>query len=317
MKTFVPVKRSVNSIFLIVMCLLLNVATKAQTYTTIANGAWSSASTWQGGNIPNANNITLTTVIKIKHVITYTGSDINNSGTINIDNNGGISPRLILPAGITITNNLTGKIYVTNAELRQYRFVGGGESGTAQTGDFKNIGGYVQITNSFVEIARDWSNETAGVVVFRNSSLAVGRKYDLKATAIDTLEYTSVSMGIQGSGDFTVSGLSAYYKSLRVQVASTSGKFNLKAGIINGSIEYIMMKNHVTNVYSDDKIVANLSMITTGLTLDAYCIGNPSNYQPNGKISGAQNANASLNYFPAGLYWALRQHRLTIQRRRY
>lgn len=307
MKTTLPVKRLINSISVMLVCLLMSSVVKAQTYTTITNGAWSNASTWQGGSIPNASNITLTTVINIKHVVTYSGGNISNSGTLRIDNGGGVAPRLVIASGVNITNNLTGKIYIDNAELRQYRFAGGGESGVAQTGDFINSGGYVSITNSFVEIAKDWSNELAGMLVIKNSSLAIGQKYDQKGTTTDSIEYSSISIGMQGSGDYSADGLKTYFKSVRFQVASTGGKFELKNGIINGNIEYIMMKNHVTGVYSSDKIKVNGGVVTTGLTLNAYCISNGSNYQPGGKISGPQTLNCSLTYFPAALYWGATQ----------
>jgi hypothetical protein len=307
MKTNVPVKRFLNSTSLLLICLLFGVAIKAQTYTTIANGAWSSASTWQGGSIPNATNITLTTVINIKHVVSYSGGNISNSGIIRVSNIGGVSPRLVIAGGVNITNNLTGRIYVTDGEFRQYRFVGGGESGIAQNGDFRNTGGYVSISNSFVEIARNWTNELAGLVVLNNSSLSIGEKYELKITAIDSLQYTSISIGMRGSGDFIANGLNAYYRSLRLEVASPAGHVDLNSGIINGSIDYITLRNHVTGVYSSGELTAGIAVITTGLTLGAYCVANALDYQPNSKITGAQSATCGLNYFPAGLYWGASQ----------
>ena len=289
MKTNLPLWRSCRN-HLILILILAGFTTNAQTYTTIANGPWSSASTWQGGLIPNANNITATMVINIKHVVTYSGSDINNAGTIKLTNSGGLAPRLIVGGGINITNNLTGKIYITDAELRQYRFVGGGETGTSQTGVFTNNGGYIAVTNSFVEIARNWSNQLAGVVVFRNSSLELGDAYDLKTSAIDTLEYSAVSVGMRGTGGFTSNGLSAYFNGLRVEIASTSGTFELKGGIQNGKIDYVTLKNHVTSAYSTGMILIDPVISTSGLSLNSYCIANVSNYQPNGKVTGTQTA---------------------------
>lgn len=300
MKTNLPLWRSCRSHLMIIL-ILAGFAANAQTYTTIANGPWSSASTWQGGLIPNANNVTAAMVINIKHVVTYSGADINNSGTIKIDNNGGLAPRLIVAGGINITNNLTGKFYVTDGELRQYRFVGGGETGTSQSGAFKNSGGRVTITNSFVEIARNWSNEVAGVVVFRNSSLELGDGYDLKTSSIDTLEYTSVSVGMRGTGSYTSNGISAYFNYLRVEIASTGGTFELKGGIQNGKIEHVTLKNHVTGNYSSGQILIDPVITTGGLSLNSYCISNAANYQPNGKLTGFPTANCGLNYFPAGL----------------
>lgn len=304
MKTFVPYPKQFSYLLMVALFLFCVYTSSAQTYTTIANGAWSSASTWQGGNIPNATNIPLTASVNIKHIISYSGGNIVNNGVINVSNPGSVSPRLIVASGINITNTLTGKFFVRNAELRQYRFSGGGESGTPLNGNFTNNGGYVEISNSFIEIAQDWENQL-GIVVFRNSSLVIGRKYDLKTGAIDTLDRTSVSLGMHGSGDYIANGLSTFYKSFRVQVASSNGKFSINGGIANGSIDYIMLKNHVTNNYSNDKIEVSGGVITTGgLSLNAYCISNPSNYQVSGKLTGPQTPDCSLNYFPAGLTWS-------------
>ena len=55
------------------------------------------------------------------------------------------------------------------------------------------------------------------------------------------------------------------------------------------------------NTYSTDKIEVGSNVVTTGLVLKAYCIVNPANYRPNGKIIGTQTPDCSLNYFPAGL----------------
>ena len=286
---------------LVLACIFLmrGYSANAQTYTTIANGLWSAASTWQGGNIPNASNIPASAVINIKHVVSYTGGNITNSGTVNINNNQSVSPKLLLPSGVTITNNASGTINIINAELRQYRFVAGLELGVPQTGSFVNSG-RLQITNSFVEIAQDWTNQNGGVVVFRNSSLAIGRAYNLKSS-VDTIESTSISVGIHGSGDYTADGNRVYFFKARFQVASSNGRFNLKDGAMSGTIDYITLKNHVLNTYSSDKIEVGSNVAASSLVLKSYCIANQSNYRPNGKIVGTQTPDCSLNYFPAGL----------------
>src|SRR5450631_3639793 len=100
MKTIVPSRFALNYLLLVIVCLLSGMVLKAQTYTTIANGDWSSASTWQGGSIPDATNIPLTAVINIQHSITYSGGNIVNNGTLNIYNPAGLSPRLVVAGGI-------------------------------------------------------------------------------------------------------------------------------------------------------------------------------------------------------------------------
>ncbi len=301
MKTFVPLKKIFNYLSLLIVYILCSVSVKAQTYTTIANGNWNSAATWQGGAIPNATNIPASAVINIRHSINYSGSDINNFGTINIYNAAGVTPRLFVPGAVNLNNMSTGKFYITAGEYRQYRFIGGGELGIAQIGNFSNIGGLVSVKNSFVEVAENWSNESNGIIVVRNSSLVLGGSYDIKSSAVDTLMYTSVSVGWHGSGDFTANGTRVYFQYFRAEVASLAGTFKINNGIANGNINYITLKNHLTGLYSLNKIEFTAGVITTGLTLDAYCISILSNYQPNGKVSGTQTPNCTLNCFPAAL----------------
>ena len=281
--------------------LLLSTIAKAQTYTSIANGLWNLPTTWKNESIPPAGNIPSSAIINIRHVVSYIGGSITNSGTININNGGNASARLMLPGGINITNNATGKLNIINSEFRQYRFVGGLELGIPQTGIFRNNGGTIRVENSFVEVAQDWSNEGNGAANFRNSVLLIGRNYSVKNTAKDTIAYTSVSLGLHGSDDYLSDGQSAYFENARFQVASNNGGFELK-GKASGVIDHIVLKNHITNVYSSDKIKAASGLNTTGgLVLKSYCIGNSASYEPDGKISGPQVRDCSTKYFPAGL----------------
>jgi hypothetical protein len=304
MKTSLPKSILLHSTSLILLTLFLSLSLQAQTYTTIANGPWTGSSTWQGGTVPPTNGtITSGMVINIKHMVTYSSSSITNSGTINIANPGGVAPGLQVASGINITNNSTGVINVNSGELRQYRFVGGGESGTAQTGSFTNNGGKVYITNSFVEIAQNWTNQSGGTVVFNNASMEIGSAYSLANNSTDSLISTSISVGMQGIGSYTVSGgaAKAYFQTLRVEVASTNGGFTLTGGTANGTINYITLQNHVTSTYSSGQISAANGLSTSGITLNNYNIGNVANYVPHGKFSGSQTLNTSLSYFPAPL----------------
>jgi hypothetical protein len=304
MKIFVPKISLLHSASLILLILFMSLSPQAQTYTTISNGPWASSSTWQGGTVPPINGtITSGVVINIQHMVTYSNSSITNSGTINIANPDGVAPGLQVASGINITNNSTGVINVNGGELRQYRFVGGGESGTAQTGSFTNNGGKVYITNSFVEIAQNWTNQSGGTVVFNNASIEIGSAYSLANNSTDSLISTSVSVGMQGSGSYTVSGgaAKAYFQTLRVEVASTNGGFTLQGGTANGTINCITLQNHVTSTYSSGQISAANGLSTSGITLNNYSIGNVANYVPNGKFTGPQTLNTSLSYFPAPL----------------
>jgi hypothetical protein len=94
----------------------------------------------------------------------------------------------------------------------------------------------------------------------------------------------------------------AIYNTIRVQVASSGGKFELKNGIVSGSIDYITLRNHVTTLYSNDKIIADNSIVTAGISLKSYNAPGAGSYVPNGKFTGTQTLNNTLKYFPAKLF---------------
>ena len=105
MKTNVPLLKMDHYLLLVLITLFLVFQENPRTYTTISNGAWNSASTWQGGVIPNASNIPAAAVINIRHMVTYSGPDIKNNGIINIKNQTGLAPRLVVAAGVNFQNN--------------------------------------------------------------------------------------------------------------------------------------------------------------------------------------------------------------------
>lgn len=301
MKTILP--NRLYALALIAINIFSATVAKSQTYTTVANGAWNAASTWKNSSKPPAGNIGAGVVINVKHIVTYSGGSFSNEGTINVENPGGVSPRLIVASGVDITNKSTGKINIINGELRQYRFLGVLELvGLAQSGRFKNDGGYVKVQNSFVEIAQDWSNESNGTVVFRNGVLAIGRDFSLSGTATDTIENTSVSLGLHGSGSYVAEGAKTFFKNARIEVGNLTGSFELKSGLANGNIEFIGLKNRLTGLPGLGKITAASGLTTTGgLSLKSYCLLTALNFEPNGKFTGTKKLECSVNYFPAGL----------------
>jgi len=254
MKTNLLFNKLINSTILIVSVLLFSTTGKAQTYTTKANGAWSSASTWVGGVIPNATNIPATAVINIQHNVSYLSGNIVNNGTINISNPFGLSPHLLVASSVNFTNNTTGKLVINGGEYQQYRFVGGGQSGSNQIGNFTNNGGNIQISSSYVEVAQNWTNQSTGIVIFKNSSLVIGQSYQTSGTSIDTIALTSISIGWQGSGNFTEGGLSVYINAFRAELAG-NGNFTFNSGLIgNGQIDYITTTNDFTGSSGNGKI---------------------------------------------------------------
>ncbi|HKX57271.1 MAG TPA: hypothetical protein VJN01_14260, partial [Xanthomonadales bacterium] len=264
----------------------------AATFTTIANGNWNSGATWSGGLVPHVSgNFPSGDTINIHHTVTWnTGNNINNAGIVNLQPSGGSSAELIVPTGINVQN--TGTWNIINAKFTQFRFVGGGNSGTPQSGSFVNKGGVVYVEGSIVEVAQDWTNskDASGADrTFINSCLITGQNFS-NTDSNDLLQGASVSIGWHGSGSFQYSDSNFQFNDVRVQLAGTSGNFELNKGTISGDIDYITLKNHVTGNVGSGKILAKSDLnLAPTLTLDAYC---SANYENEGVFTGSQTSEA-------------------------
>lgn len=300
MKTILRNTRLTLVIALIVAILGSSTA-QAQTFSTRMNGNWNNPATWTAGFVPPLGTLLVTATININHVVTYNSNlDIINLGTLKIVNTTGTVPALILPSGVKFTNGLTGKVVITDAELRQHRFVGGGNSGTPQTGEFKNSGGIVEIKNSKIEIAGKWVNDAGGKRTFKKGLLLLGEGYELKdAASIDTLDKVSVSLGWFNNGDFKISAAKIYFNQAKIQIAGTNSKYDFSSGTGTGDIDYITFKNNVTNVTGTGELKMGPASTTTNLNLDAYCVSAANKYNPNGKFVGSQSFDCALSYFPS------------------
>ena len=179
-------------------------ATAGSVFRTVQDGNWSSPATWAGGLVPQTgSDISSNTTITINHVVNYnTGNPIKNRGTIRIQTplDGGRA-QLNVPTNINFENYASGKVYITNAAYTQYRFVNGGSFGTKNSGTFKNIGGYVEVRDSFVEVAQDWVSESGGNRLFIGGCLLTGQNFSATGSGtVDVLHDASLSIGWHGSG---------------------------------------------------------------------------------------------------------------------
>jgi len=256
------------------------------TYTTIANGNWTSASTWQGGSIPNLSSLPSNATVNIRHTVNYNaGGNIINDGLVIISPVTGTTARLTLPTGINIENKSTGRFIIADGSLVQFRFTPGNDGepysgstpgATKQSGTFKNIGGYILCTNAFIEIAQDWTNESGGRRTIKNSCVFTGQNFSISSsTSRDTLWATNLSIGWHGSGNFSVADATVNYQGFRCQLAGTSGNFELNSGTVSAGsdIDYVFMRNQVAGFNCSGKLVASSSVSGT-VNLDAYCTVN-------------------------------------------
>lgn len=83
MKTIALNYKLSNGLFLIVISPLLSNSLQAETYASKANGTWTSASAWQGGIVPANGSISSGTIINIKQIVYYPGSNVSNKEGIN------------------------------------------------------------------------------------------------------------------------------------------------------------------------------------------------------------------------------------------
>ena len=117
MKTTVLLKNANKNLLILAGGLLLALTGVAQTYTTQADGSWSSATTWVGGLIP-PRNITTGMTVNIKHDVTCNlNGDVNISGIVNVEGD-----TLRFPSSFQnkVRVNTGGHLIVKNGGFLQY-----------------------------------------------------------------------------------------------------------------------------------------------------------------------------------------------------
>ena len=139
------------------------------TYTSIANGNWTATSTWTGGTVPPITGgiVPSADTINIRHEVDYNAahSTFKNNGTVLVQPVTGTTAILKFPTGVSVENLATGIFKVINGQFIQCRFLNcddGVPASTEGSGNWKNIGGMVEIRNANVEVAQDWVNESGG-----------------------------------------------------------------------------------------------------------------------------------------------------------
>ena len=276
-----------NSLFFFSLSILFTLGLSAQTFTTIQNGDWHQASTWQGGNVPDItsssgnNQIDAGWTVNVYHEVfidkSQTTSDLFNYGTLNIEQHSSTTDRAILrfDDGVNFTNESTGILNITDALFYQCRFSScmnedydnlGGV--IKHSGSWMNKGGEVNCTNSYMEVPQAWQTD-GGTRTFVNCCVSTGQDYQI-TKSIDSYTGCSISVGWHQSGNFQVSDSDVSFNGTSVQLAGESGNFEFNSGSVSGDIPYISFKNQVRDVIGSGKIATSSSVSGT-VDLGEYC----------------------------------------------
>ena len=261
MKTSVHLKTIINK-YLVALAtgMLLAFTGAAQTYTTQADGNWTSPGTWVGGQVPG-RNIAAGVVVNINHDVNFNvNGDLIINGTLKI-----VGDTLRFGASWTrdVTVNATGLLYIKN---------GGYLQDLPSAGNSMTVTGRIYFENAKVAISKDYMASSGASRTYKSSTIKVGEDYSMQGTStnpiIDTIQNSTVETGITNGGIFELKA----YATVRVfsakiiangsnlKVSSTSSFQVASAGNIFGF--------SILKVENDLDVDGNWDA-----RIDAHCIG--------------------------------------------
>lgn len=239
------------------VCMTLIAATHAATFTAIASGSWSSASTWSGGNVPGTNIIHDDVIIGSGFVV-----DLDQDVTIGKD--------LVVAGSLSIAGTLSSATAGRTLTFTEGSLMGAGNimvsrvkfnmaatlafTGTIVTDEMENW-------MSLVSAAQIKATRTARMV--GGLTIATGGKFELGNDA--TLIIEGGSILATGSGSLLFS--SSYSVSYQ-GASSTSGSELSGAGLKNVTIDVGSGKN--VKFGSDAGINGTLSLTSGEMDLNGH-----------------------------------------------
>lgn len=222
-------------------------------FRTIANGLWTSASTWQGGQIPPTGNIAGKSISIEHHVeLPNANLDFKSNSKLYITNGG-----LKVTNGSIGMNN--GSLIATNAKIEVT-----GDIYTWASSDL------LEIKNSEVVVGGSFENDK-GIRKLNNVCLSIYNSYTTRSSnAIDTLKDVTMNVGAVVR---IYNGSKLYAKDTKIRLAN--GNFIVEGtSLVDGNGLTLLLENGN---------VANLANTWTAV-LDKYCVAGthsiPAQYLP-------------------------------------
>jgi hypothetical protein len=275
MKTVVLMKTNLRGGMLAAAMLLMVLAGKAQTYTTLVAGNWSSPATWLGGTVP-PRTITAAMTVNIKHAVNcnLTG-DLVIAGKLNI-----VGDTLRFPA------SFDKKTIIEAGGLLVIRNGGYLQDLSLRKCEMNVNGGQLIVENARVDISKNVTAAPGSRRMYRNTTVRVGEGYEIAgssvASVIDTIQNATVEVGVSAAGNFVQKD----YTKLRVANAKVfvrSGDFR------NEALGEILVLPGAVSSYGFNQLKVKKDLENKGAwdaRIDAHCV--------EGQIKGSNMAAIDL-----------------------
>jgi Secretion system C-terminal sorting domain len=242
---------------------ILTMAVMGQTYTTRADGNWSSATTWTGGKIPGTT-VAKGTIINIRHAVTFDQSvDLSISGTVNITD----TLKFGAAAKKDIKVNAGGVLLVNKGSIIQDL--------NAKANALTVTGGRVSFTDSYIAIGKTFDAGNGASRSFLRTQVFVGGGYSIGGTSstpsVDSIQNSLIDVAMSQSGNFVINS----YGTLRV--ANADIKVDNLNNFINNAGGSIVVLKSAANNYGFDWLKVTQDLQNEGswnARIDAACTGN-------------------------------------------
>jgi hypothetical protein len=259
MKKSVHSKSFTNKYLLLMTAgILLAFTSVAQTYTTRADGSWTSPATWVGGQVPN-RTIGSGMVVNIIHDVTCNvNGDLSISGVLNIIGdtlrfNSSFDKKTIVNPG--------GLLYVKDGGYIQYM--------PSKKNDLEIHNGRLYVESSKFNVSKRLSADDGSKINQKNSYIQIGENYEPKGNGgskvYDTIQNSTIEVL---SGDFHIDNHSI------LKVANVTLKVNNGDAKFESNADVIVLPNATGN-FGFDAIKIKNDMENKGdwdARVDAFCI---------------------------------------------
>lgn len=183
--------------FLTVLGALFTLIGAAQTYTTQADGNWTSPATWMGGIVPGSD-ISAGKIVNINHdVICNLSDDIIISGVLNITGD-----------TLRFGSAFDKKIEVKSGGLLNINNGGFLQNMQSAKSEMNADNGRIIFNNAKISISKNFLAKEGSSRTIKNSTVFIGGKYEIDGSgnnpSVDTIQYSIVETSTLQKTEFSI-----------------------------------------------------------------------------------------------------------------